>query len=515
MEVQPSAPTFVIEDDNEEEDDKQLMWKPDSTDYKMDVVTLHELRSDEKRQKRTARDLPCFILFYVVLALMSYTMSIAFTYGMPSVLPIPEASYIADEVGDVAAMEIGILKHDSRYIFAALMGAILLTIAWFEMVKRISFYIVYGMAGLCELLLVLFGAYLFQVSHRYGNNELLLVALISWLVAVALCVLGYALKSKVDFTIEVMSEAGKLLANVPEIYGVALVALAVYFAFAGLWIASMVYLFSVPNTAILLYDSDDSVMFLNYIFNGTYRNFFWIMLFGGLWVLSVFGFVEQYIVSSVVYQHMELTGGMRKRNGNVLARASFEAFTYSFGSLAFGSLLTGSAWFLGMFAKLEFLKNRIPWKEYVVSKFIIDVFTFILEWVSDFAVIYVAITGKSFLQSSKAVVTLLRSEFSQAVVSGLIINYILLIGKLVCTIFITGLTLWIIELKHSHIGVVSVLVLITATYSLLHLMSKIYSIACDTVLVYVINDISTNKESKQFKSPEHLRNVLLLNKVSV
>jgi hypothetical protein len=510
----PSAPTFVFAEE-EEDDDSQLMWKKDTKDYKMDVITLHELQSDEKRQNRTAKDIPCFLLFYVVVMLLFYTIALSYTYGKPSALPIPEESYVTGEIKDVAALEVGILQHDARYIFAALVGAILLTVGWFELVKRISFYIVYGMAAISVLLLVLLGAYLFQVSHYNGSTELLIVALICWLVAVILCLLGYVLKDKVSFTIEVMGEAGKLLAKVPEIYGVGLVAMILYLVMAGVWISSMVYLFSVPNSADLLYDSEDSMMILNYIFDGSYRHLFWILLLGGLWVLSVFGFVEQYIVASVVYQHLELTTGTRKRATNVLARATFEALTYSFGSLAFGSLLTAAAWFLGMIAKLEFLKNRIPLKEYAVTKFIIDVFSFILDWVSDFAVIYVAITGKSFLQSSKTVVGLLRSEFSQAVVTGLIINYVLLIGKILCTVLVTGITLWIINLRHAHIGIVSVLVLITATYYLLHLMSKIYSIACDTVLVYVINDITTNKDSKQFKSPERLRNVLLLNKLSI
>jgi len=340
------------------------------------------------------------------------------------------------------------------------------------------------------------------------------IAIICFVGTGVLLLTCYFMKSKLDFTIEVMTESGLILSKIPELYFVGLVFGTLYLIIVAVLVSSLIYLFSIPDASVLMYDSDESAI-LNYIFNGSYRNFFWILFLGGLWLISVLGFVEQYIIASVVYRRLELDYGIRKQNKHVLRQAVIESLTKSFGSLAFGSFLVAVAWFLGIFSRFEFLKGRIPWRNYLVTRVLFDVFTFILEWISEYAVIYVALTGKSFLQSTRDVVTLLKEQISQTIVTGLVVNFVLLVGKLACTILVTFLVIVIIDLKHSHISATTLFALATITYLLLNLLSKIYTVSCSTLLIYTLTDIVKHKEDKEFKSPEKLRNIILINKLQL
>jgi hypothetical protein len=510
MSTPPSAPIFLID---EKEEDFQMYRNTDPA-YKIETVTLHELQTNERHKNRPVRDIPCFVLFYLALSLVSYAICIAYTYGEPSSLPMLEFSTIDINVMDFTTSEIAMLKHDALYLFIGLLITILLAVGWFELLKRVSFYIVYGLVALCTLLLLSMGLYLYFASHRYLRMELQGIAVLCFVGTGALLLAGYFMKRKLDFTIEVMTEAGAILSKMPELYAVGLTIGAIYFGIIAIMISSLIYLFSIPSASILMFNSEESV-FMNYIFDGSYRHFFWIMLFGGLWLISVIGFIEQYIIASVVYRRMELVHGLRTKDNHVLRRAVMESLTKSFGSLAFGSFLVAVAWFLGIFSRFEFIKGKIPWRNYFITRVLFDVFTFILEWISEYAIIYVALTGQSFLQSTKEVVTLLKEEISQTIVTGLIVNFVLMIGKLTCTILVTFLVIGLIDLKHSHISTVTLLTLATITYLLFNLLSKIYTVACSTILIYTLTDIIKNKDSKEFKSPEKLRNIILINKLQI
>lgn len=506
----PSAPESAINSDEEEE---EPMWTNKSENYRMNVSTLYELQSDSARGKRRFRDIPCAVIFLLVFCLLSYCVGLSFTYGQPSLLPSPDYSIVEGEVSYLAGYEMGILKADAMYIFGGLLSALLLSIAWFELVKRASWYLIWGMVGTCVISLVLFGVFLNQMAHKFKSSELIFVAALCWITAAILCVVGYLIRHKIQFTVEVMHEAGLILAKVPEIYGIGLSFATLYLILTGLWISSFVHLWSIP-TGYLLWNSEGSGG-LNYLFDGSYRHLFWILLFGGFWTLSVFGFMEQYITSSILYQRLEQDSGLRKRSSAIAVQATKEAVTTSFGSLCFASILTGTAWFLGLFARLEFIKGKLPFKDFFITKVVVDIFTFILEWVSDYAVVYMALTGKAFLPASKTAVGLLKSEFSQTVITGLITSFVLVVGKLLCTVLVTVFIILLVYLKHDHIGVLSVLVLLVSTYYLLHLLSKIYTVATNTLLIYTLKDIAENKDTKEFKSPERLRNILLVSKVNV
>lgn len=510
MATTPSAPTFIIDDT---EEDFQMYRNSDSN-YKIDSLTLHELQTNDRHKHRPVRDIPCLVLFYLVLSLVSYAVCVAYTYGDPSTLPIPEMSTADINIMDFATSEIALLKHDVAYLFVGLLLAIFLAIGWFELLKRVSFYVVYGLVALCTILLLTMGLYLYFSSQRYLRTELQGIAILCFIGTAALLLAGYFMKRKLDFTIEVMTEAGTILSKIPELYGVGLVFGVIYLGIIAILISSLIFLFSVPRASVLMFNSEESA-FMNYIFDGSYRHYFWLILFGGLWLISVLGFIEQYIIASVVYRRLELEHGLRKQNKHVLRRAVIESVSKSFGSLAFGSLLVAVAWFLGIFSRFEFIKGKIPWRNYMITRIFFDVFTFILEWISEYAIIYVALTGQSFLQSTKEVVTLLKEEISQTIVTGLIVNFVLTIGKIACTILVTFLVIGLIDIQHAHISTATLFAVAIVTYLLLNLLSKIYTVACSTILIYTLTDIVKNKETKEFKSPEKLRNIILINKLQI
>lgn len=471
------------------------------------VQTMYELHDDEARNTRSMQDAPCLIIFYAVMSVVVYIIALSFTYGEPTALP----SVVEHELNDAMTTEMAMLRHDNVYIFSAFMLSMLLVLLWFQIVRRASFFLVYGMVAASVLLSTLLGLYLYRLSRTFASTELLIIAVGCWLGAVLICGVGYTMRSKLEFTIKIMHEAGKQISALPEVYGVGLVFLILFILLFAIWVTSMIYLFSVPTESYVVLNASGTI---GYVFDSAYRNFFWILFFGGLWLFAVLEFAEQYIIASLVFQRLELAAKLRIRSSPILRRAVYEALTTSFGSLALGSFLTAITWFFGLLGRWDFFTHRIAWRQYFVLRVIGDIIGFLLEWISEFAVINVALTGQSFLRATREVANMLKTEFSQFVVTNLIVSYILLLGKLAGTAFVALVTIWLIEYRHYHVGVVSLLVTLVGAFLLFNLASKIYIVCVNTLLIYTIRDLATNKATGAFKSPESLRTILLVESIN-
>lgn len=473
------------------------------------IVSLAETQANSLRENRGFKDILCMLLFFLVLALSTSIIAIALTYGDPDQLIYSSLDGTVAEVESFTFAELAILANDFKAILCSLLAAAVVALAWFQIFKHLTLWMIYGTLAVATTALIVLGGYLYAASRRFDNAELTFLAIVFWLIAIAGLTVGIVLRHKVVFTAALVKEAGNVLQANSPILAVVGITFLVYAVFCALWIVSFLYLYTVPSTVHLI-ETTDSTELLNTLFNANYRMLFWILLIGGCWITPMLFAIEQYIVASITIQHLEITWGTRKlRNRNMTLLATKEAFTTAFGSLALGSSLVGIAYFLNIFRRYVASNREFPWKDNVVVRLLIRFGTFLIEVVTDFAFIYVALTGNSFVTSSRRVMELLRSELAQAIVMEVVISYLLMMGQLAGTAIVTFGTILAVELLHAHIGIITVLAIALSTFFLLSVVSKAILVCSNTVLVFVLQDLKDHGEDQAYKSPPAIRNLIL------
>src|SRR5271156_1515112 len=103
-------------------------------------IPFEELQTtkDATLRVRTFKDVACAILFFIVIALCSSTIAVAFTYGEPSSLLGLSPSWIGTietEVDEFFLGEVAILLHDFKAVICALLAAMVLALLWFQLFK--------------------------------------------------------------------------------------------------------------------------------------------------------------------------------------------------------------------------------------------------------------------------------------------------------------------------------------------------------------------------------------------
>lgn len=469
-----------------------------------------QTKLDATQRVRSFRDIPFTLLFFVVLALCTSTIAIAFTYGKPSTLIGISPTWIGSAGTEIESFflgEVAILRHDFKAIICAVLAAMVLAFLWFQLFKRLTLWMVYLTLALAIATTTALGIYLFTVSRRTGNVHFIFLAVICWLIALATLLVGYILRRKITFTSAIITEAGRALEANPAILGVIGIVTLAYAVFSLLWVAAFLYLYSVPSGLVITTFSGQAV---NTLFNENYQNLFWILAWGGCWILPTIYAIEEYIIASITIQYLEVEWGLRTRPVNIALVATGEAFTTQFGSLALGSALSGLAYLLSVMSKYIWSRDNFPLRNNCCIDLLIRFSRFLIEIVSDFAFIYVAVTGESFVTSARKVMRLLNQEISQTIVLEVILSYLLYVGQLLGTALITLGTIVIIELTQVHVGIITVIVISLTTFFLFTIVSRAILVCSNTLLVYVLQDIDAHLgEDLKFDSPERLRNIII------
>jgi hypothetical protein len=86
---------------------------------------------------------------------------------------------------------------------------------------------------------------------------------------------------------------------------------------------------------------------------------------------------------------------------------------------------------------------------------------------------------------------------------------VLLLGQLCGTAIITLFTIYIIEAKHLHVGVISVIVISVSTFFLFSVISKAIIVTTNTILVFTINDLTSVPKDDEFKTPGPLKDLII------
>jgi len=493
------------------------MW-PERSEQLPKPKTLSQLRADDvniiadhKREHRGWHDILCSLLFVVVLGICTSIISIAFTYGNPDTLLAPTFETVVWKIEGFTMNEVATLANDYKAIICSFLASLIVAFCWFQLFKRLALWMMYATLAVAIVGLSVLGGYLFVVYRRYNNLEFFFLALIFWAIALATLIVGVALRGKLQFTAQLIKEASNVLQRNPNILGVVGTTFLAYAALCAIWIGAFIYLYTVPsNVHIISTASEPSAELLNQIWNQNYRGLFWVLFLAAFWITSMVLAVEQYVVASITIQQLQLDAGHRTRpSRSITAIATKEAFTTSFGSLAFGSSIVGLAYFLNIFRRYIATSQQFPGRDNFVVKLVVRFFTFLIEVVTDFAYIYIALSGKSFLSSSRHVTELLRTELAQLIVTEVVLSYLLTVGQLACTALVTLGLVVAIDLINLHVGIITVLAAAMSAYFLFSVVSKAILVCTNSILVFVLQDLHEHRQDAAYKSPESVRNIIL------
>jgi len=432
-------------------------------------------------EERRCKDVIWAVLYIAVATACVTAFAFALHYGNPAQLPSVDVGNYEAQAVDWATREISILRHDLSIIFAALSCGLLLTFVWIQLLKRASLMFMVATVLAFALAAICLGVYTWNLAYRYSSNFFLLVSFLCWTLAAVVLFVSYLLRDKITFTAQVMQRCGTILQRVPSLVAVPFISSVIYLALLGLWLLGFVYLFSISEVDAV--ETSDSVLYY-ILFKQNIRWLFLLQFLGGLWTFALLSAFEQYVVARVVYA-CEENFSLGFKPMNFARKAVKEMLSTSFGSLAFGALLSTVAEALSLFIKYSGVRGRIKVPEFCCLQSLTSFAQYLIQWTNGFAYVYVASQGRSFGHASGQTYRLLQDAFSRLALASILVNYLLAVGAFFFTFLVGGTTIALIEHYHYHIGLISVIVTFGSIYLMFHITGRLILVTVNTILVYL------------------------------
>lgn len=451
--------------------------------------------------RRLPKDIFCTFLFVIAIVVFVIISCFAFSYGDPSTLTLPPFEEIQDEVYTFDIQEFQILKHDINWIALSVVFSMILSVLWFFIVKRLTAVIIYAFAMVGILIVSLFGYFLYAMGEKYGSFELVLLAVVCWIVSLVLVVALLMFRDKILFTSKLAHVAGGVLQRNLTLLAFCLVISLIFLALVFLTLQVILYLYSIPSqetTTLFPVTASGDVMI---IYDGNARILAWVVGLLALWFSRFLTCLETYVVAFVSMNEINAeTKG--SRDNSPITSALTNAFVYDFGSIAFAASVK---WLLSAITIIARRKSESFQATCICcSTFFLKLLTILIDQIVDFTLIFLSFNPFGFWKSAKKVSKVLSNDAANAIFSKIIIHYILLCGVIAFTGFVTFVTTWSIEIGHGHFGVFVPVAILLISYFVLNVASYAYTSTINTVLLVLFID----KGKEQQRLPLELTNFL-------
>jgi hypothetical protein len=201
------------------------------------------------------------------------------------------------------------------------------------------------------------------------------------------------------------------------------------------------------------------------------------------------------------------------RNGVILegipSLVSFRyAVTHSFGSIAFGSMV------LALFALIQWIlkkaqtetPNRALRCVLGCMRCICACIAGIVEYITRYAYIHVAMYGMSFFEAAKSATQLLSRSGLDRLLSDMLTGYVVMLGNVLCSAALIGITIGV----NSETGVDFFTVGLSAVVSFVvfHFFAVAVRVGADTVFVCYCEDMERNGEMRNFAAKPELHEAI-------
>jgi len=456
-----------------------------------------------KESGRKCNDLIFAILFLVAIGGMIAVSVLAFSRGNPSVL-IPSYQW-SDDVENRAQYwfqdAVAILKQDSYVIAGALGLALVLAALWLQALKIFTKIFIYLTLCIGILAVIGTGGYFLGVGMKNNNQAMRITSYVIFGVAAVLILIVIFLRKKIQLTAALFAECCKSLEQSPAVFLIAFIVFAMLGCFVIYWVTQFVFLYSIPGTSVNFQEG------IPIQFNTKIRNLMYYQVFVFFWVVAFLSAVFQLTVAGAVatWYFSRDINGYRANMGSPAFRSFRRALTFSFGSLAFGSLLLAVVQFINFVLNQTKRANR-------TNKIIVFIISCIqcllscvqrvIKFVDRFAYIYIAMHGDSFCTSARNCFNLVSRNLFSAVVVDYLGEFVLFVGKLLGTALSTVFLVFVNQMLHRPISPVSVTLTAFISYRIFAIFADILSVGVDTIFVCYLEDLERNKDGALYMSPE-------------
>jgi hypothetical protein len=478
------------------------MWE-DNAAKKPLLADSQEKGKEKIGASRSCNDMIFVLLFAACCVGFVIISSVAFSKGDPSKL-IP-TSQLPDEVISEGqgwfTNAVAQAKEDKDILIGALAAAVLLGFAWIQLMKMFTKEFIYATLIAGVLAVVALGGYVLNMGMKQKSEGIMVVAYVIFGLDALLVLLIIFLRKKIALTCAMMKEACRGVQHNTLLLPVLAVVVAVFLGFAAFWVASFIYLWSIPEETVELGGGGQVTHF-----NEKVRNLLLYQVFAFFWIVAFLSAVYQHVVAGSVagwYFSRDVVSAGKPRENAV--SSLFHAVTTSFGSLAFGALVLAIVQFMNFLLELtkkSNSKNKLLVCLISCVQCILACIQGIVQYINKFAYIYVAMHGYSFCHAARECFELISRNFFSAVIMDTITGFVLFVGKALFTALCTIITVAVLDAQGRPLTAVTLGLSIVLTFSVLHIISHVIGVSVDTVFVCYLEDLEMNKGENMYISPD-------------
>jgi len=354
-------------------------------------------------------------------------------------------------------------------------------------------------------MVVVLGVYFVHMGAQRSSEGMSIVGYVAFGAAFVLLCIVVFLRKKIELTAAMITETCRGVQSNLILFPVALLVIAAFLAFSTYWVASFVYLYSIPGDTVEVNSPNVNLPQMPK-FNESIRNLMWFMLFGFLWVSAFISSVFQHTVAGAISSWYFSRDVRTVRPARAPALSSlFRSITTSFGSLAFGSLLIAIVETMHVmlyWVKKANYKNRFAVFVVKCLQCLLSCVECALKFVNKYAVIYVAMHGYSFCKAARECMELISRNFFNTVVTEMIGGFVLFMGKIAFTALATFVTVAAVDGLHRPLSGITLGMTALISFVVLHIISLIIGAGIDTVFVCYLEDLEENPDGNLYISPD-------------
>jgi hypothetical protein len=409
------------------------------------------------------------------------------------------------------------LKHQLPVVAAAFALATILGFIWVLLMRLFTKLFIYVVLIGSVVAVALFGGYLVGLScHMTTASTYFPVTDSRWQLALGIVFLSLALlllclvialRSRLALSAALIKEACRAVNDSPSLLLAGLAILAAYAVFVVWWVASMIYIYSIPSERVPLNVGTGSTVFT--LYETSVTNCVYLMVFGFFWVSALASAIFQMTVAGSIahwyFSHRNQSAG----SGTFITL--LRALTLSLGSLALGSLIIAILDFLNYI--LEQVKQLNSKNKVVVCvvwavQCCLGCLRGVVKFVNRFAYIYIAIHGHSFCKSARDCYSLVSRNLFTAVVLDTVIDFVVFVGKVLATALCGFIALAVSQSLYHSVSFAATGVVVIVSYFVLTIFSHIVGTATDTVFVCYLEDLELHKDAKDLNVSPELHDML-------
>jgi len=452
---------------------------------------------------RSFHDIFFGIIFLMMVAGSVAISVVAFTQGDPKTL-VPSSDYTNDaevQTNYWFQDSVARMKADIKIIAGATALAIILGFAWVQLLKTFTKLFIYLTLFVGIALIVAVGIYLLVIGSEKNNSHLRIVSYCIFVVAALFVIVIIYLRSRIALTCELFKETCLGIQYNPSVFLVAAIIIGVFILFVAYWMASFIYLYSIPSGSKIVIPHTPPQ------FNQSVRNLMYYQIFAFLWVTSFLSAVFQVSVAGGIatWYFSRDVNGFGRDVGSPTMRSFSRALTKSFGSLALGSLIIATVRFINFLLRVTKKKNQTknPIITFIVNC-VICIFGCIqriIQFINRYAYIYIAMHGDGFCTSAKNCFDLVSRNFFSAAIVDMLGEFVLFVGRLLGTAACTLFTIAVVQGFGRTISTVTIVMVVVISFVIFTIYAHIIGVGVDTVMVCYLEDMERNSDDALYISP--------------